>query len=109
MPTLDETDVNEAVKSAFSAKSDPDDADEELIKQWAQDENKAFHYVKMGIIYCVPSFGLICILIYFWHVMGYPGWRWLTATELQDMRSVSVSILSGVFSSLAVSYFYRNK
>lgn len=107
-PTLDEGDVDDIFRDS-SEISGPDDPDESLITQWAKEESKAFHYVKLGCIYGVPVLAAICIIIYFWHVVGFPCLQWLSDENMKDLRSISVSILSGVISSIAVGYFYRNK
>lgn len=106
-PTLDELDVNESVLGDSQTKEDSENADEPLI--WAREESKAFHLVKMAWIYGVPILAGVFVIVYIWHLIGFPCLRWLDDPDLTDMRSVSVSILSGVVSSIAVSYFYRNK
>ena len=106
-PTLDESDVNESVLGDSRTKGDSSDADGPLI--WAQEESRAFHVVKMAWIYGVPILAGVFVIVYIWHLIGFPCMRWLKDPDLAEMRSISVSVLSGVVSSIAVSYFFRNK
>lgn len=110
-PWLDEADVYSDVTSSMPEIQDSDatDPDEVLAKRWAQEETRAFHWVKMICIRGIPILAGVCIIVYFWHIIGFPCMRWMSEADLKDLRSIVVSVLSGVVSSVAVGYFYRNK
>lgn len=108
-PTLNDTLLNSDVLQDTSKKADDDDADASLYKKWVIDEDSAAHKVKMGLIYGTPLIAVVIVLTYLHHVAGYPGLRWLTTDDLREIRSIAISVLSGVSSSLAVGYFFRQK
>lgn len=105
---LDTEEVDNEVLSDSSNKLDSEDADEQWI-QWQREEHKAFHWVKIGCIYGLPILAAVVIVVYFLNLLLPCSCRWLTTGELSEIQSLVVSILSGVATSLAVNYFYRNK
>lgn len=108
-PTLNDTFLNSDVLQDAPKKADGDDADMSVYKKWGIDEDSAVHKVKMGLIYGTPLIAVVIVLTYLHHVAGYPGMRWLTPDDLREIRSIAISVLSGVSSSLAVGYFFRQK
>ena len=90
-------------------KADGDDADASLYKKWVIDEDSAAHKVRMRLIYGTPVVAGLIVLTYLHHVVGFPCMRWLSPDDLREIRSIAISVLSGVSSSLAVGYFFRQK
>lgn len=92
-----------------SSKPDADDSDMRLYKKWSREEDSAAHWIKMGFIYGIPALSVALLLTYLHHVAGFHCLRWLTADDLREIRGIAISVLSGVSSSIAVGYFFRNK
>ena len=76
-------------------------------KRWAIEEARELHSVRVWAIRIVAGLAVACVIIYFWHVVGLHCLRWLDAQDLAELRSIALSILSGVSASLAVGYFFR--
>lgn len=92
-----------------SSKLDADDSDMKIYKKWGRDEDSAVHWIKMVFIYGIPALAVVIILTYLHHIAGPHDWRWLTDDDLREIRGIAISVLSGVSSSIAVGYFFRNK
>lgn len=107
-PQLEADEIDSIITSDSLSKSDSDNADEELLK-WQKDEGKAFHCVKMAVIYGLPALAAVVTVVYFAHLLLPARWRWLTQEELAAMQGLVISILSGIATSLAVNHFFRKK
>ncbi len=108
-PTLNDSFLNSDVLQDAPKKADGDDADASLYKKWVIDEDSAAHKVRMRLIYGTPVVAGLIVLTYLHHVVGFPCMRWLSPDDLREIRSIAISVLSGVSSSLAVGYFFRQK
>ena len=108
-PTLNDSFLNSDVLQDAPKKADGDDADASLYKKWGIDEDSAAHKVRMRLIYGTPVVAGLIVLTYLHHVVGFPCMRWLSPDDLREIRSIAISVLSGVSSSLAVGYFFRQK
>lgn len=85
-----------------------EDPDIRLARQrWAIEETREVHSARIWAIRVIALIATTCVTVYFWHVIGPHCARWLDAEDLAELRSVALSILSGVSASLAVGYFFR--
>ncbi len=107
LPSLDSFEVDSEILSGSPKGLDSENADEAFLR-WEKDEHKAFHWVKMGCIFVVPILAGVTIVCYFANILLPASCRWLTVEELSGIQSLVVSIISGVTTSLAVNYFYKN-
>lgn len=107
-PQLEAEEIDSIITSDSSSNADAENADEELLR-WQKDEGKAFHCVKMAVIYGLPCLATVVTVVYFAHLLLPAEWRWLAKDELDSLQSLVISVLSGVATSLSVNYFFRQK
>lgn len=84
-------------------------ADDYLERSLRSGERKAFHYVKLVLIYAIPLLALVVAVVFVLNYILPTQFRWLSDDELSALQSFVISILSGVGTSLAVNYFYHSK
>lgn len=108
-PSFNSEDVGKEIIEDSRSGADRDNADDYAWKKYNQEEIKAFHVVKLVCIYFVPSIAAITIVVFFANKLLPEKCRWLSTTELTDLQTLCVSIISGVATTLVVNYFYRNK
>lgn len=82
------------------------DADNELYEKL---EAGALHWIKIVAILFIPVLAGACVLVYVLHILLPESCRWLCEDDLSALRSVSVSVLTGVLSSLVIGYFVPKK
>lgn len=106
-PRLSDGDARDSIGAAPAVGGLPDtDVDNDAYERA---EASALHVVKMIALIVVPIIAAACVLIYIFHVTMPHCWRWLDEEDLSLLRSMCVSVLSGVISSLAVGYFFTKR
>ena len=103
-PQVELDDLHEEIVENETQSPDSEDADRTA---WLKDEDRAFHKVKLGVIYGIPAAAAAAIVVYLIHALGPECVRWLSPEDLKDLRSAAISIVAGVSTSLSVQYFYR--
>lgn len=107
------TNINNNLNNDFNPKDNNNkDLDNELKdeekKQSISEKKLIFGLKKAAIIVCFGS--LIAIfLTYVFHIIFPEHKRWLTPNDISEIKSVAVAVASGIFSSLATSYFFNSK
>lgn len=106
-PQLDDDDARVSMGSEPERDSffDPD-RDKALYEKL---EAGVLHWVKLIAILFIPLLASACVLVYVLHILLPEGWRWLREEDLSSLRSLSVSVLAGVISSVAIGYFVPKK
>ncbi len=106
-PQLKRADAQESVGSAPALEGLPDgNADEEAHKRA---EAGALHWIKLVAILFIPALAGVCVLVYVLHMLLPESYRWLCDEDLSALRSLSISVLTGVLSSLAIGYFVQKR
>lgn len=105
------------INKDLSNEFDPKDNDNEDLdtkakneeKKQSINEKKFIFWVKiLGIIVC--SLFLIAVFIaYMLHLILPENKRWLTTNDILEIKSIAIAVASGIFSSLASSYFFNSK
>lgn len=101
------TNINNNLTNDFNPKDNNNNKD--LDNELMNGEKKLIFVVKiLGII--VSSLFLIAVfIIYMLHLILPENKRWLTTNDILEIKSIAVAVASGIFSSLASSYFFNSK
>lgn len=101
------TNINNNLTNDFNPKDNNNNKD--LDNEFMNGEKKLIFVVKiLGII--VSSLFLIAVfIIYMLHLILPENKRWLTTNDILEIKSIAVAVASGIFSSLASSYFFNSK
>lgn len=83
--------------------------DIDLEKQIENKEKLFSHRVRYCTSILALSIAGITVIIYLWHIMGPHNLRWLDESEVDNLQKISLAVLSGVFSSIASTYFLHKK
>ena len=58
--------------------------------------------LRQGVLFFLCILGAVVLVIYFWHLL-MPEWlRWLSKADLEEIRGLVISIVSGMAITLAV-------
>lgn len=72
-------------------------------------EKSIVFYIKMIAISCFALILISISFIYIFHLVSPENRRWLNYTDLNDIKSISVAVISGVATSIITSYFFKSK
>lgn len=84
-------------------------ADEDIERKMKSVERRAFHAVKLALIYVIPLMAFVIASVYVLNLILPADCRWLSVDDLGVLQGFVISVLSGVCTSLAVNYFYHKK
>lgn len=85
--------------STASANPDKDIKEKSRLHEWV-----SLHHVRLFAIYFCAGIGAVIALVYALHLILPESWRWLTPENLSELKGFSLSIISGVAVSIAISF-----
>ncbi|PPS23148.1 hypothetical protein [Brachyspira murdochii] len=109
--------INVKINKDLNNEFDPKDNDNEDLDTKAKNEEKRQSISEKKFIFWVKIVSIIvcsaCLIaifiVYIFHLIFPNNCRWLSENNLSEIKSIAVAVGSGVFSSLASSYFFNSK
>ena len=90
------------IRDLYASDQDLDE-DERQRKRHQRSERGNLHLVKLVAMWMMVVIVLILISVFFWHAVMPDGWCWLSDQKLGELKSLSLSIISGLGASVALS------
>ena len=95
-------------KDAPQAPFQPsEDADAELQRQFKRDDMRTRHWVRKWAVKAVCIICAVLVVVYLLNIILPRPWRWLGDSDLSEIKSTAIAILSALISSLATGFFLR--
>ena len=70
-------------------------------------ERTVLHYIKLCLLFLSVLFTVAFVGAYLWHLIAPERWRWLSSTDLESLRGMAITIITGLILSQMTAYFYR--
>lgn len=96
-------DLEKDIEDKKSDKEDPDT----IRKRNKSEELNILFNIKRIVIYVVSIVLILIFLVYICHIIMPIKLRWLSAEDIEKIRSIAVSIIVGIMSSLISAYFFN--
>lgn len=96
-------DLEKDIEDKKSDKEDPDT----IRKRNKSEELNILFKIKRMVIYVVSIVLILIFVVYICHIIMPIKLRWLSAEEIEKIRSIAVSIIVGIMSSLISAYFFN--
>ncbi|KLI44928.1 hypothetical protein R4K89_13715 [Brachyspira intermedia] len=109
--------TNVTINKDLNNQFDPKDNNNEDLDTKAKNEEKRqtinekrfIFWVKISAIIVCSLFLIAIFIAYMLHLILPEHKRWLTLNDISEIKSMAIAVGSGVFSSLATSYFFNSK
>lgn len=99
--------INKDLEEDISIKkSDLEDPDT-IRKRNESKELTILFQIKRIVIYLVSVALIVIFLVYVLHLIMPIKFRWLSIEEIEKIRSIAVSIIVGIMSSLIPMFFFK--
>lgn len=99
--------INKDLEEDISVKkSDLEDPDT-IRKRNESKELTILFQIKRIVIYLVSVELIVIFLVYVLHLIIPIKFRWLSIEEIEKIRSIAVSIIVGIMSSLIPMFFFK--
>lgn len=99
--------INKDLEEDISVKkSDLEDPDT-IRKRNESKELTILFQIKRIVIYLVSVALIVIFLVYVLHLIMPIKFRWLSIEEIEKIRSIAVSIIVGIMSSLIPMFFFK--
>lgn len=93
-----------------SAPSAPDDDIDEYQcarRRMSFREEFWFYCVRTGFLLVSALLSFAVIVVYMWHLVGPPDYRWLSQDDLIKIKDLVIAIVVGLLMSSITTYFFK--